>query len=120
MGKKLKKKAPQKKKTSQRNYDSGRIDWGLCGSNSSNSESPQNKDEQAKELSGMNLLSSRDTFLHPFEDDESDSETTEFTLMREEERYQIEVEFKGLQTKLEINKIYWTKGNVPPKKNLPH
>jgi len=29
----------------QRNYDSRRIDWGLCGRNSSDSESPQNGDE---------------------------------------------------------------------------
>ena len=48
MGKKLKKKAPQKKKTSQRNYDSQRDEWPLCGINSSDSESPQNDDEQAK------------------------------------------------------------------------
>jgi len=41
----------------------------------------------------MNLLSSGDTFLHPFEDDESDSETTEFSLMGEKERYQIEAEW---------------------------
>lgn len=100
MGKKLKKKAPQKKKTSQRNYDSGRINWGICGSNTSNLESPQNEDEQAKELSGMNLLSSGDTFLHPFEDDESDSETTKFSLMGEEERYQIEAELKRLTEKI--------------------
>jgi len=40
MGKKLKKKEPQKKKTSQRNYDSGRDDLPLCGSNSSDSVSP--------------------------------------------------------------------------------
>jgi len=62
-----KKKAPQKKKASQRNYDSGRDDWGLCGSNSSNSKSPQNEDEETKELSSMNLLSSGDTFLCSFE-----------------------------------------------------
>jgi len=31
MGKKLKKKVPKKKKTSQKSYDSGRIDWGICG-----------------------------------------------------------------------------------------
>jgi len=43
MGKKLKKKAPQKKKTSQRNYDSGRIDSRLCGRNSLDSESPQKR-----------------------------------------------------------------------------
>ena len=44
----------------------------------------------------MNLLSHGDTFLHPFEDYESDSETTEFALMGEQERYQIEAEFKRL------------------------
>lgn len=48
----------------------------------------------------MNSLSSGDTFLHPFKDDESDSETTEFTLMGEEERYQIEQEFKRLTNKI--------------------
>ena len=100
MGKKLKKKVPKKKKTSQKSYDSGRIDWGICGSNSSYSESPQNEDEQAKELLGMNLLSSGDTFLHPFEDDESDSETTKFSLMGERERYQIEAEFERIRDKI--------------------
>jgi len=48
MGKKLKKKESQKKKTSQRNCDSGRDDWPLCGRNSSDLESPQNEDQQAK------------------------------------------------------------------------
>ena len=48
----------------------------------------------------MNLLSSSDTFLHQFEDDESDSETTEFSLMGEKERYQIEAEFKRLTDKI--------------------
>jgi len=38
-GKKLKKKAPKKKKTSQKNYDSGRIDWVICGRSTSDSES---------------------------------------------------------------------------------
>jgi len=38
----------------------------------------------------MNLLSSGDTFLCSFEDNESDSETTEFSLMGERERNQIE------------------------------
>jgi len=97
---KLKRKVPQKKKTYQRNYDSGRINWGICGSNTSYLESPQNEDERAKELSGMNLFSYGDTFLYPFEDDESDSETTKFPLMGEEERYQIEVEFKRLMEKI--------------------
>jgi len=45
MGKKLKKKALQKKKTHQRNNNSQRDNWLLCGSNSSDSESPQNEDE---------------------------------------------------------------------------
>ena len=96
MGKKLKKKAPQKKKTSQRNCDSGRDNWPLCGSNSSDSESPQVEDEQAKELSGTHLLSYGDTFLCSFEDNECDSETTEFALMGERERNQIEAKFKKL------------------------
>ena len=100
MGKKLNKKVPKKKKTSKKSYESGRIDWGICGRNTSDSESLKNEDEQAKELSGMNLLSSGDTFLHPFEDDESDSETTKFSLMGEEERYQIEVEFKRFTNKI--------------------
>jgi len=34
----------------------------------------------------MNLLSSGDTFLYPFEDDESDRKTTEFIVMGERER----------------------------------
>ena len=84
MGKKLKKKAPKKKKTSQKSYDNGRIDWGICGRSTSDSESLQNEDEQTKELLGMNLLSSSDTFIYPFGDDESDSETTEFALMGEQ------------------------------------
>jgi len=48
MGKKQKKKSPQKKKTSERNYDNGRDDWPLCESNSSYSESPHNEDEYVK------------------------------------------------------------------------
>jgi len=85
MGKKLKKKSPKKKKTSQKNYNSGSIDWGICGRSTSDSESLQNEDEQ--DLLGMNLLSSS---IHPCEDDESDSEATEFALMGEQERHQIE------------------------------
>ena len=96
MGKKLKKKAPKKKNTSQKNYDSGRIHWGICGRSTSDSESLQNEDEHEKELSGMNLLSYGDTFIHPFEDDESDSETTEFSPMGERERNKIEAEFTKL------------------------
>jgi len=101
MGKKLKKKATKQKKTSQKNYDSGRINWGLCRSTSdskSDSESLQNEDEQ--DLSGMNLLSSGDTGIYPFGKDESDSKTTEFALMGEQERYQIEAEFKRLTDKI--------------------
>ena len=48
----------------------------------------------------MNLLSSSDTFIHPFEDDESDNETTEIALMGEQEIYQIEAEFKRLTDKI--------------------
>ena len=90
MGKKLKKKAHKKKKTSQRNYDSGRIDWGLGIRSSSDSES----------LSGMNVVSSDVPAIFPCERDESDSETTELALMGEQERYQIEAEFKRLLDKI--------------------
>ena len=99
MGKKLKKKA-HKKKTSQRNYDSGRIDWGLgirsASDSESDSESVQNEDDH----SGMNLLSSDVPTILPFGKDESDSETTEFALMGEQERYQIEAEFNRLTNKI--------------------
>ena len=44
----------------------------------------------------MHFLSSADTFLCSFEDNESDSETTKFSLMGERERNQIEAEFKSL------------------------
>jgi len=44
----------------------------------------------------MNLLSSDDTFICSFKDNESDSETTGFDLMGERERNQIEAEFKRL------------------------
>ena len=96
MGKKLKKKAHKKKKTSQKNYDSGRIDWGLCWRSTSDSESFQNEDE----LSGMNLLSFDVPAIYLFGKNESDSETTEFSLMSEQERYQIEAEFKRLTNKI--------------------
>ena len=102
MGKKFKKKAPKKKKTSQKNYDSGCMDWGICGRSKSSSKSLQNEDEQ--DLSGMNLLSSGDTSIYPLKDDESDSETNEFALMGEQERYQIEVEFKRLTEKIRDQK----------------
>ena len=100
MGKKLKKKAHKKKKTSQKNYDSGSIDWGICGRSTSDSESLHDEDEQENDLSGMNFLSFGDTGIYPFENDESDSETTEFSFMGEQERYQIEVEFKRLTDKI--------------------
>lgn len=48
----------------------------------------------------MNLLSSGDTGIYPFGKYESDSETTEFALMGEQERYQIEEEFKRLTDKI--------------------
>lgn len=90
MGKKLKKKAPKKKKTSQKNYDSGKIDWGLGIRSSSDSESDED------ELSGMNVLSSDVPSIFPFGREDSDSETTELALMGEQERYQIEAESKRL------------------------
>jgi len=89
-------KKPKKKKTSQKSYESGRINWGICGRRTSDSESLQNEDE----LSSMNLLSSGDTLIYPFEDDESDSETTGFSLIDEKERYQIEAKFKRLTNKI--------------------
>ena len=94
MGKKLKKKAHKKKKTSQKDYDSGRVDWGLGIRSSSDSES------DSESLSGMNILSSDVPAIFPFGRDESDSETTEFSLMGEQERYQIEAEFKRLTDKI--------------------
>ena len=90
MGKKLKKKAHKQKKTSQKNYDSGRIDWGLGIRSSSDSESDSVSFQNEDELSGMNLLSSDVLAILHFGKDESDSETTEFALMGEQERYQIE------------------------------
>lgn len=48
----------------------------------------------------MSLLSSSDTFLHPFEDDESNSKTTKLSPMGEDERYEIETKFKGLTEKI--------------------
>jgi len=44
----------------------------------------------------MNLLSSDDTFLYSFQDNECDSETIEFSLTGERERNQIEAELKIL------------------------
>ena len=66
MGKKLKKKAPKKKKTSQKNYDSGRIDWGLGIRSSSGSKSDSESFQNEDELSGMNLLSSNVPTIYPF------------------------------------------------------
>jgi len=100
MGKKLKKKAPKKKKTYQKNYDSGSIDWGICERSTSDSEPLHDEDEQANDLSSMNLLSSGDTSIYPFGKYGSDRETTKFSLMGEEERYQIEAKFKRLIDKI--------------------
>ena len=52
----------------------------------------------------MNLLSSGDTFLCSFEDYESDSETTEFSLMVERERNHIEEEFKNIRDTIRYQK----------------
>jgi len=41
-------------------------------------------------------LSFGDKFLYSFEDNESDNETTKFSLMGERERNQIEAEFKKI------------------------
>ena len=48
----------------------------------------------------MNLLSSDVPAIYPYGKDESDSETTEFSFMGEQERYQIEAEFKRLTDKI--------------------
>ena len=48
----------------------------------------------------MNLLSSDVLAIFPYGRDESDSKTTELALMGEEERYQIEAEFKRLTDKI--------------------
>jgi hypothetical protein len=90
MGNKLKKKESKKKKSSQKNYDNGRIDWGLGIRSSSDSES------DSESLSGMNVVSSDVPAIFPCERDESDSETTELALMGEQEIYQKEAEFKRL------------------------
>jgi len=100
MGKKLAKKVPKQKKTSQKNYDSGRIDWGLCGRSTSDSESDSESFQNEDELSGMNLLSSDVLAIYPFEADVSDNEATECALMGEQEGYQIEGEFKRLTDKI--------------------
>ena len=59
MGKKLKKKAPQKKNTAQRNGDSKRDNWPLYGSKDSDSKSPQ--DEQENEASDK-IIDQQDLF----------------------------------------------------------
>ena len=94
MGKKLKKKAHKKKKTSQKIYDSGRVDWGLGIRSSSDSES------DSESLSGMNVLSSDVLAIFPCESDGSDSETTEHAFMGEQEKYQIEAVFRRLTDKV--------------------
>ena len=48
----------------------------------------------------MNVLSSNIPPIFPCERDGSDSETTELALMGEQERYQIEAEFKRLTDKI--------------------
>ena len=48
----------------------------------------------------MNVLSFDVPAIYPCGKDESDSETTEFALMGEQERYQIEAEFKRLSDKI--------------------
>jgi len=63
MGKKIKKKASQKKNTTQRNIDNRRDNWPLGGSKYSDSKSTQIEDEQATEASGINFWPSSDTFL---------------------------------------------------------
>jgi len=98
MGKKLKKKVPKQKKTSQKNYDSGIMDWGLCRSTSDSeldSESFQNEDE----LSGMDLLSTDVPSIYPFEGNVRVNETYKCALMGEQERIK-EAEFKRLIKKI--------------------
>ena len=48
----------------------------------------------------MNLVSTDFQDIYPFGKDESDSETTEFSLMGEQESYQIEARFKRLSDKI--------------------
>jgi hypothetical protein len=98
MGKKLKKKAHRKKKTSQKIYDSGRVDWGLGIRSSSDSDSDSESDSES--LSGMNVLSSDVPAIFPCESDGSDSETTEHAFMGEQEKYQIEAVFRRLTNKI--------------------
>jgi len=76
MGKKLKKKVPQKNKAYQRNSDIRRDNFSLGGSKYSDSKSPHIEDKQANEIPGTNFWSSSDTFLCSInvEDIESDHE----------------------------------------------
>jgi len=101
MGKKQKKKAPQNKKTSERNSGSRRDNWLFDGSKYSNSESPHIEDDQEKELSSTNFRSSSDIFLYScnIEDNECDSETTKFCLMGESDK-NIKAEVKRLTDKI--------------------
>jgi len=105
MGKKLKKKVPQKKKTSQRNSDDRRDNWPSGGSKYSDSESPQIEYEQAKEVTGTIFLSSGDSFLYSC-NIESDSERN------------IEAEIKRLTDKIRDQQIYLTRGSAPSKNKL--
>jgi len=63
MGKKLKKKVPQKKKIAQRNNNNRRDNWLLDGRRYLDSESPHIYDGQANEASGTKFWSSSETFL---------------------------------------------------------
>ena len=42
-----------------------------------------------------------------------------FLLWVKEKEIEYRHNLKSSQTQLDINKIYWTKGSVPPKKKLP-
>ena len=70
----------------------------------SNSESPQNEDDQAKELSSTDFWSFVDTFpcSYNIEDNEYDNETTEFSLTGKSERnlMTIEAEVRRLTDKI--------------------
>lgn len=94
MGKNPKKKTHQKRKTSQRDSDRDRYDWILDGNKYLDSESPQNEDDQAKELSGTNIWSCGDTFPYScnIEDNEYNNETIKFALMGKSERNLMNIE----------------------------
>ena len=106
MGRKLKKKAHKQKKTSQKNYDNGRIDWGLGVRSSQDSESESESFQNEDELSGMNLLSSDVPAIYPFGKDESDSEQLNLLLWVNKKDIKQRQNLKGFQRKSEINKIY--------------